>query len=202
MSIIQKVGLINQLFSQLEKEISTFQSKTNLQCVKGCGICCTKTDMYASPLEFLPWAFNLFINHKAIHKLEELKKGESPICNIYIPISIAENTNGKCGNYQNRGLICRLFGFSARKDKYANLQLSTCKVIKEGQKEQVQFANQAINKNISIPVFTDYYMQLSQIDYNLGTIQLPINEALILAIEEVLQYYAYRPFPIFLKNAA
>jgi hypothetical protein len=44
------------------------------------------------------------------------------------------------------------------------------------------------------PVFTDYYMQLSQIDYQLGTMMLPINKALIYAIEEVLQYYAYRPF--------
>lgn len=35
-------------------------------------------------------------------------------------------------------------------------------------------------------------MQLNQIDFNLGNIILPINKALKMALEEVLQYYAYR----------
>jgi hypothetical protein len=37
-------------------------------------------------------------------------------------------------------------------------------------------------------------MQLSQIDSRLGTTMMPINKALSTAIEEVLHYYAYRPF--------
>jgi uncharacterized protein len=36
----------------------------------------------------------------------------------------------------------------------------------------------------------------------LASILLPINEALKMAIEEVLQYYAYRPFPGGLENIA
>jgi hypothetical protein len=45
-------------------------------------------------------------------------------------------------------------------------------------------------------------MQLSQIDYRLATTMLPINKALKIAIEEVLHYYAYRPFPDGLENIA
>jgi hypothetical protein len=45
-------------------------------------------------------------------------------------------------------------------------------------------------------------MNLSQIDYRLGTLILPINQALKRAIEEVLQYYAYRPFPGGLEQIA
>ena len=41
----------------------------------------------------------------------------------------------------------------------------------------------------------NYYMQLSQIDYNLGTMFQPVNKAMKIALEEVLHYYAYRPFP-------
>jgi hypothetical protein len=45
-------------------------------------------------------------------------------------------------------------------------------------------------------------MNLTQIDFRLGTTMLPINEALKVAIEEVLHYYAYRPFPGGLENIA
>jgi hypothetical protein len=45
-------------------------------------------------------------------------------------------------------------------------------------------------------------MQLSQIDNRLAITLLPINEALKIAIEEVLHYYAYRPFPGGLENIA
>ena len=50
-----------------------------------------------------------------------------------------------------------------------------------------------------MPIFTDYYMNLSQIDFQLGNVVVPINTALKLALEEVLQYYAYRSFPTDLK---
>ncbi|MFM9824878.1 hypothetical protein [Flavobacterium sp.] len=60
----------------------------------------------------------------------------------------------------------------------------------------------AINEGLSIPIFTDYYMNLSQIDFKLGNLILPINKALIFAIEEVLQYYAYRPMPNGFDNCA
>jgi hypothetical protein len=45
-------------------------------------------------------------------------------------------------------------------------------------------------------------MNLSQIDHHLGNIILPVNKALKYAIEEVLQYYAYRPLPNGFKNIA
>ena len=66
---------------------------------------------------------------------------------------------------------------------------------KEEQTEKYNRANEAISEGKFVPVFTDYYMQLTHIDYHLASIILPINKALKMAIEEVLQYYAYRPFP-------
>ena len=66
---------------------------------------------------------------------------------------------------------------------------------KEGQIANYNSTAEAIQKGLSIPVFTDYYMQLNQIDFNMGNIMLPVNKALKMALEEVLQYYTYRPFP-------
>ena len=80
--------------------------------------------------------------------------------------------------------------------------MATCKIIKENQLENFNNTEEAISKGLYVPIFTDYYMQLSQIDYRLATTMLPINDALKIAIEEVLHYYAYRPFPGGLEHIA
>ena len=77
MSIENKVRQIEHLFDSLEIEITKFKSDSNLHCISGCGKCCTTPYIDASPLEFLPWAFHLFLNHKAEETLNELKKAHS-----------------------------------------------------------------------------------------------------------------------------
>lgn len=195
MSIESKVRLVENLFDRLEQESTNFKSHTNLHCNSGCGKCCTNPEMGASPLEFLPWAFHLFLNGKAEEMLVELDNENSSLCHLYKPHTIFDNSKGSCKDYRYRGLICRLFGYAASRDKFGELQLATCKIIKEEQQENFKNTEEAIKKGLYVPVFTDYYMHLSQIDFRLGTTSLPINQALKIAIEEVLHYYAYRPFP-------
>jgi Fe-S-cluster containining protein len=203
MSIERKVSLVEGLFKQLDLEVSEFQNKTKLHCLSGCGNCCNKPTIEASPLEFLPLAFYLFLNGKAETTLKELNaKQKQSICHIYSSLNFIDSTLGRCSNYHYRGLICRLFGYAASRDKYGQQRLVTCKIIKENQQIAYQDTIEAINKGLYLPLFTDYYMQLSQIDFKLGNMIVPINKALKLAIEEVLQYYAYRPFPGGLENIA
>ena len=59
-----------------------------------------------------------------------------------------------------------------------------------------------ISKGLPIPVFTNYYMRLSQIDHQLGNTIVPINTALKIAIEEVLHYYSYRSLEDEVNDAA
>ncbi|WP_316634317.1 YkgJ family cysteine cluster protein [uncultured Flavobacterium sp.] len=202
MAIEDKVRLVEALFDRLEIEITTFKSETHLFCNAGCGKCCSTPNIDASPLEFLPWAFHLFLNGKAEETLEELRHISAKNCFLYRSLSVLEYHKGSCSNYRYRGLICRLFGYGATNDKFGKLRLATCKIIKEEQQENFTLAEKAINKDKYVPVFTDYYMQLSQIDFRMGVLLLPINEALKIAIEEVLHYYAYRPFPDGLKDIA
>jgi uncharacterized protein len=202
MSIECKVRAVEKLFDRLESEISDFKSKTNLHCLDGCGKCCTTPDIDASPLEFLPWAFYLFLNGKAEEMLAELDNTTAVRCHLYRPLIVLESHNGSCSNYRYRGLICRLFGYAASRDKLGELRLATCKIIKENQQDKYDNTVEAIAKGLYVPIFTDYYMHLSQIDFRMGNIMLPINNALKMAIEEVLQYYAYRPFPDGLKKIA
>ena len=200
MSIEHRVQLVEKLFHQLEQESVRFQKKSGLNCASGCGKCCTYSDIEASPLEFLPWAFHLFLNSKAEETLLMLERKNSPTCFIFKPITLSDK--GNCSDYKYRGLIWRLFGYGANKDKYGNLRLTTCQIIKEGQAENYKTANEAITKGLYVPVFTDYYMQLNQIDFQLGNIILPVNKALKMALEEVLKYYAYRDFPELLRNCS
>lgn len=195
MSIQEKVAAIETLFQNLDVAITTFQKETKLGCIAGCGKCCSTPEIDASPLEFLPWAFHIFLNGKAEETLQELEHNTTATCFLYRPKSLTKFTSGNCSTYQYRGLICRLFGFGATTDKYGKLRLATCNIIKEGQKENFENATIAINSNLSVPIFTEYYMQLSQIDFKLGNVFLPVNKAMKVALEEVLHYYAYRDFP-------
>lgn len=191
MSIERRVQLVENLFYQLEQENAQFEQASGLRCVSGCGRCCTFSELDASPLEFLPWAFNLFLNGEAEHTLITLNSTNSLTCFIFK--SLFDSNQGRCSNYKYRGLICRLFGYAANKDKYGKLRLATCKIIKDGQPENYNSTTLAISKGLNVPVITDYYMRLNQIDFNLGNKIIPINKALKMALEEVLQYYAYRP---------
>ena len=202
MAIEHKVRLVEELFARLEIEITAFKAETQLSCNMGCGKCCSTPNIDASPLEFLPWAYHLFLNGKAEETLEELNNATRKSCLLYRPLSVLEYHKGNCSNYRYRGLICRLFGYAANTDKFGKLRLTTCKIIKEEQQEKFTAAEESINKGIYVPIFTDYYMQLAQIDLRMGIMLLPINEALKMAIEEVLHYYAYRPFPGGLENIA
>ena len=193
MSIERRVKLVENLFLKLEHETNQFKQSSEISCVSGCGKCCSYPNVEASPLEFLPWAFHLFLNGEAKNFLALLNKTNKLTCLLFKPLAILGQ--GRCTNYKYRGLICRLFGFAANTDKYGNLRLSTCKIIKEGQAKKYTSTNEAIKKGLYVPVFTEYYMQLNQIDYNLGNKIMPINKALKMALEEVLQYYAYRSFP-------
>lgn len=192
MSIVKKVNEVEVLFAELDREIAVFQSTTKLSCLTGCGRCCTHNEIDASPLEFLPWAYHLYVNGEANEMLDTLNQDSIEICHIYKPKGTFKEGKGSCGEYRYRGLICRLFGYGANQDKYGMLRLATCTIIKEDQTLIFHNAEKLISEGLYVPVFTHYYMRLSQIDFQMGRQIVPVNLALKLALEEVLGYYAYR----------
>lgn len=201
MSIIRKVRAVERLFDRLDTEIMEFQAQSGIHCVAGCGKCCTKPDIEAATLEFLPLAYHWFLEGKAEEMLEKLNSENTAICTVYSPLSLENQISGSCSMYKYRGLICRLFGYGASRDKYGQLRLVTCKIIKEQQVESYEKAVELMRQNEYVPIFSDYYKNLLQIDFKIGGEIRPINQAIIAALEEVLHYYAYRPFPKIRKVA-
>lgn len=202
MSIIRKVRRVERLFLQLERETQTFKSSSGLHCLAGCGQCCTKADIEASVLEFLPLALHWFLQGISFEKREQYRDSTPPTCHLFMPGEHNRYQSGKCGAYEYRGMICRLFGYSVTRDKSGQPVLATCKLIKENQPEEIKRIQESLTEGLKVPTYLNYYQSLTQVDFKLGQEFLPINKAIVRALDEVHGYYAYRPFPRRLKRVA
>lgn len=189
MLLSQKVQAVEEVFTLLAQEMSHFQGWSGLTCKIGCGKCCNKPDIEATVLEFIPFAHYLFSLNLCHDWLERLATHPGALCVFFQP---AKAGSGQCDQYPYRGLICRLFGFSARTNKYAQREFVSCQTIKTEQADLYTEAMQKIVKGELVPVMNHYYMRLWAIDRDLARDFYPINEAIKRAIETVLHYYAYR----------
>jgi Fe-S-cluster containining protein len=191
MLLYRKVQAVLRVFRTLSRRTDEFQKNTRVSCIKGCGACCTKEDIEASTLEFLPLAYHLFKQGRAMGLLETLSADQGPIC-IFFNRDENDSKPGKCTVHPYRGLICRLFGFSGTLDREGKIHYATCRHIKERDMEHFVSIDEAVgNERISIPVGPHYYLMLNAVDPSLMAYH-PINLAIKKAIETVLGYYTYR----------
>ena len=111
---------------------------------------------------------------------------------ICVILDESQEGAGLCSQYPYRGLICRLFGFAARRNKFGKRELVTCTVIKTQQEGSYVSAESALgDEGQQVPVFTDYYERLRNLDPNLGGDLMPINQAIRRALDVVAQYMDY-----------
>jgi Fe-S-cluster containining protein len=188
LNIEQLVREVEEVFLILDTEISSFKQWSGLGCKSGCGKCCLKPDIEATILEFLPFAYHLHKQGKAVAWLEKPSLSES-LCSV---LDSNQLGIGHCTTYASRGLICRLFGFSARLNKYGHKELVTCQVIKSEQPEAFLAAQGKTIAGYQTPLMREYYMKMHGIDWELSQKFYPVNLAIKKAIETVLHYYAYR----------
>ncbi len=191
MNLAEKSEAVLKLFENLGAEAKQFATESGLGCVSGCGACCANPKVSASPLEFLPLAFDFYQRGLADTILELLdSEEESQACIVYRAHSV-DGKKGYCTNYANRGLICRLFAAAARKNKYGTKELIICKTLKEVKSEKYELTTQRINQDMEIPNAAKYYMLIEEIDDQMAQ-QHPINTAIKLALELVLRFKYYQ----------
>lgn len=203
MSHLEDISLqVEKFYTALDAELAAFQSQANYSCIAGCSKCCSSPNVETSILELLPYAFHLYKNNTAEHVYDSLLLNKSPICNLYKPLQTALQKGG-CSDYQHRALICRLFGFSFTRNKEGKSTLLACKDIKAMYPEVNDAVNAQADEGFVVPLATNYYNQLSDIDYSLSQKQYPINEAMRLAIEMVLNHFHYsEPFDDGIQSAS
>lgn len=190
MNLSEKSQAVSNLFEQLGEESKHYAAESGLGCVSGCGACCANPEVSASPLEFLPLAFDFFKKGLSETILTLLDSEEETKSCIVFRAHGLEGKNGYCTNYTNRGMICRLFAASARKNKYGAKDLIICKILKNEKSEKFAEASVRINSDLAIPLASRYYQLIEEIDSSLAQ-QYPINTAIRLAMETVWRFKNY-----------
>ncbi|MCH7397771.1 YkgJ family cysteine cluster protein [Belliella sp. DSM 107340] len=191
MNLREKSLEVRKVFTDLDIEIKAFMDGSQLSCISGCGACCANPDVHASVLEFLPLAFDLYEKGKAEKAMQLLDDvGNDANCIIYKSQN-EDVKKGYCSDYANRGMICRLFGSAARRNKEGKKELITCKIIKEQKSDLYQKTALEIKDGASVPSSGDAYSQLYNIDFQMTQEQFPINQAVRKALESVMNYMFY-----------
>jgi Fe-S-cluster containining protein len=192
MSIVRKVRAVEKLFKTLEKDIQSLQYQTQISCIENCIKCCTTSKIVATSLEFYPLAFHLFQTGRAEEYLSKIEQdNNNAICPILNNLALPNQRLG-CGQYDKRGMICRLFTYNYRVNKYGQRKIAACKPIMLAQPEQVSNANKILAVKPLGPKASDYYTQLQFIDYWKGSQLYPIAQAIQIAIETILTDSRYR----------
>lgn len=189
MNLKDKSQAVLALYQELGAEAKSFASEGKLGCYSGCGLCCANPKIPASPLEFIPLAFELYEKGAAEAALRIIEENPNSNC-ILFRAQDTQGNQGYCSNYQFRGMICRLFASAARRNKFGQKELIICKKLKEGKPNEFQETTQKINQGLDIPMATAYYTQLRDIDETLSE-EFPINEAIRRSIELVLRFKYY-----------
>jgi len=189
--MLDKIRKVERVFKQLDKETDKFVNQSKLKCLTNCNLCCLKKGLEANVLEFLPLAYHLVSNnlHNAVLDLLET---EPEHCINLAKTQIPGKTAG-CSAYEHRGLVCRLFGFSAIRAKDTKLAIYTCTHMKNEFHEEFISATARINAGLNIPMVTEYYSQIDCIDSQMANDYNPINVSIRKAIEKVAYYYSNKP---------
>ncbi|MCX6220186.1 MAG: YkgJ family cysteine cluster protein [Bacteroidia bacterium] len=180
---------VEKVFEELDVHLSSTEAVSGLKCPDFCGMCCRKADIEASPIEFMPLAAWLYQTGKVNDFLTRLDHPKHGWCVCFDPDAASKGEWG-CQFYEKRGLICRLFGFGFRLNRENLPVLVTCKIMKCSQSAAVTKAGEmaAVHPE-EMPIFSNYFMRLLAIDPDLAVPQMPINDAIRVAIEKLYFYY-------------
>lgn len=180
---------LTQLYRDINDQCAAFQAATGLYCPAGCGQCCETPEIDTSPLDLVPMALELIRRGEAADWLARARHGASTC--VFYQADDQIPGNGRCQMYLWRPTICRLFGFAAVTDSVGTPKLAACTRHQQLYPELVAMAQVAIANGLSVPRFADWQIQVAGLDPHWGHHLMPINQALIVAIERVGLALAY-----------
>ena len=172
-------------FQEIDVDTMRLQIEFGLYCPQHCGLCCESTKVEASVLEMLPVAESLFANRQGEEILLKAQtSGRESIC-VFFEKARLPNGFGGCVIYPLRPSICRLFCYSAVRDKNGRSIYAPCRLFNTIAKERVEMVQQEVDNGFKILSISEASQAVANLDLYLGTKRLPINAALTSALSRV-----------------
>jgi len=176
------------VYREIDRKVSLFQVATGLRCPPGCGVCCESPKIEATILECLPLA-NKICRQKEedtiMAAIDKAMAADDAKC-VLFRSDEAIAGHGRCSYYRHRPLICRLFGFAARRDKFGGQEICLCRVVRDNNREAMKSFSESSTDALMAPIYQDSFMRVSTIHPDLGFRLFPINIALTRALEYLL----------------
>ncbi len=170
---------VQDLYDEIDRSIAAFKLATGLRCRQDCGQCCPGAQIRVAMVEMLPAAAFL-LKAGSIDECLHRLSAAGDTCVGYSPEPLPEN-GGHCLFYPYRPTVCRLFGFSAMRNRTGILELSTCRPIRQDFPEAVSRAEALLASEESVPLLTGFSQRLFGLEPSAHL--MPINHALAQAIE-------------------
>ena len=173
------------ILQEIEAATTAFAAASGIRCRAGCGECCLKPGVETEVVEMLPLARALTERGEADLWHERASAAPDGVC-VFYGASEGDRTLGRCGQYDLRPSICRLFGFAAVSGKNGTPQLASCKWHKQLTPEIVEAAQKSIEQGAPVPLFSEFSLKMRLIAPDSALAErLPINRALCRALEKI-----------------
>ncbi len=176
---------ILELYSEIDERINRFKMISGIKCIEGCGQCCNTgaSSIEATIMEMLPLSLSIWQSGHADKWLENAGVMRGSDRCIFFPGHRLAGQYGCCTAYTLRPVVCRLFAFSTRIDKYGNSKISLCAPIRNSHENLEVRLNQVELAGEYPPVISVYAQRIYSMNPVLSSRLYPINQAFFLALE-------------------
>ncbi|HXH30162.1 MAG TPA: YkgJ family cysteine cluster protein [Bacteriovoracaceae bacterium] len=178
---------LQKVYEEMTGAFSELQAASGLACIQGCGKCCQNPEVEASVLEMIPFALKIYDEGKFDEWIERLTTTGLDHCLLFE--AHGSSGGGRCSSYAHRPSVCRMFGVAGYFNKHHQVVLSVCKFIKENNPQNSSSWEEPPSN--SIPIISTWSTRLSALDPDLCSKKLPINQAILQAMQRVGLYAQY-----------
>ncbi len=185
-SLGEELKGIYELFESTKNSFEFFQEKYNIHCPTGCGECCRHFVPDITRLEALQVAAYIrFCTpdwEMTKNRLEFFRDNDFGFCPLF-----RENSPFHCSVYEERPLICRLFGNCCSQDKEGNAVFKRCKF---NYQPEIMVDNLKITDPVEIkhvPIMENFGINMMNLEGNTQDRAL-LPEAVLEALDKINYY--------------
>jgi Fe-S-cluster containining protein len=186
MNIREFSSNLKKIYEEMSSTFSSYQKTTGWNCLSSCGRCCLNPEVEASLYEMIPMALSIYEEGRLEEWIEKLTSRTQEYCLAYVEGPVVGE--GKCGRYEDRPSVCRMFAVGGLRNKKNQVTLSICRYIRD------EYNIQNIPVGLSeeeTPMMVNWSYKLASLDQRLIQEKMPINRALQMALEKIALYARY-----------